>query len=140
MLSGLKGASGRMDSFDHKMSKSDPNNAILIHDDEKKLMKKMRKAFLEIGNPSSAIFEIARFVILPRLGEIVVSPKPEFGKPSTWKDTDAFVAAVSDGQIHPFDAKMAVASGLYEILSPIQEYFSENPSVIEAINEITGAT
>ncbi len=140
MLSGLKGASGRMDSFDHKMSKSDPNNAILIHDDEKKLMKKMRKAFLEVGNPSSAIFEIARFVILPRLGEIVVSPKPEFGKPSTWKDIDAFVAAVSDGKIHPFDAKMAVASGLYEILSPIQDYFNENPSVIEAINKITGAT
>jgi len=140
MLSGLKGTSGRMDSFDHKMSKSDPNNAILIHDDEKKLMKKMRKAFLEVGNPSSAIFEIARFVILPRLGEIVVAPKPEFGKPSTWKDIDAFLAAVSDGQIHPFDAKMAVASGLYEILSPIQDYFNENPSVIEAINEVTGAT
>ena len=69
-----------------------------------------------------------------------MSPKPEFGKPSTWKDIDAFVAAVSDGKIHPFDAKMAVASGLYEILSPIQDYFNENPSVIEAINKITGAT
>ncbi|HJM66348.1 MAG TPA: tyrosine--tRNA ligase, partial [Candidatus Thalassarchaeaceae archaeon] len=33
MLSGLKGrGGGRMDSFDHKMSKSDPNNAVLLHD------------------------------------------------------------------------------------------------------------
>jgi hypothetical protein len=68
-----------------------------------------------------------------------VSPKPEFGEPSTWHDIEAFVAAVSDGKIHPFDAKMAVASGLYEILSPIQQYFDANPSIIEAINEITGA-
>ena len=82
----------------------------------------------------------ARFIILPRLGEIVVSPKPEFGDPSTWQDIDAFIAAVSDEQIHPFDAKMAVASGLYEILSPIQTYFDSKPSVIEAINEITGET
>tara|TARA_B100001250_G_scaffold92551_1_gene77041 strand:- start:7368 stop:8483 length:1116 start_codon:yes stop_codon:yes gene_type:complete len=140
MLSGLKGVSGRMDSFDHKMSKSDPNNAILIHDDEKKLLKKMRKAFLEVGNSSSAIFEIAKYIILPRLGEIVVTPKPEFGEPSTWKDIDSFVSAVSSEQIHPFDAKMAVASGLYDILSPIQEYFNANPSVIEIINEITGET
>ena len=42
MLSGLKGSSGRMDSFDHKMSKSDPNNAVLIHDTPSKLKKKMR--------------------------------------------------------------------------------------------------
>jgi tyrosyl-tRNA synthetase len=139
MLSGLKGPGGRMDSFDHKMSKSNPNNAILIHDDEKKIMKKMRKAFLEVGNPSSAIFEIARFIILPKLREIVVSPKPEFGQPSTWHDVDAFVAAVSDGKIHPFDAKMAVASELHKILSPIQDYFVSNPSTIDAINEITGA-
>jgi tyrosyl-tRNA synthetase len=85
MLSGLKGSSGRMDSFDHKMSKSDPNNAILIHDTPERIRKKMRKAFLEIGNPSSAVFEIAKYVILPKLGEIMVTPKPEFGTPSDRK-------------------------------------------------------
>tara|TARA_B100001142_G_scaffold48864_1_gene46007 strand:+ start:17616 stop:18731 length:1116 start_codon:yes stop_codon:yes gene_type:complete len=140
MLSGLKGTSGRMDSFDHKMSKSDPNNAILIHDDPKKLQKKLRKAFLEIGNPSSAIFEIAKFIILPRLGKIIVSPKPEFGKPSTWDDIESFTDAVSNGTIHPFDAKMAIASGLSKILSPIHDYFTLNSSLLESINEITGET
>ena len=48
MLSGLKGASGRMDSYDHKMSKSDPNNAILLHDSPKKIREEIAKHFLEI--------------------------------------------------------------------------------------------
>ncbi len=140
MLSGLKGPSGRMDSFDHKMSKSDPNNAILIHDSPKKIEKKMKKAFLEVGNNSSAIFEIAKLIILPKIGEIVVSPNPEFGQPSTWKDIESFMAAVADGTIHPFDAKMAVARGLSIILSPLNDYFNESSKSLSLMNDITGQT
>ena len=39
MLSGLKGPGGRMDSYDHKMSKSDPNNAVILHDSKELLQK-----------------------------------------------------------------------------------------------------
>jgi tyrosyl-tRNA synthetase len=138
MLSGLKGTSGRMDSFDHKMSKSDPNNAILIHDSASKLKKKMKKAFLEVGNTSSAIFEIAKYIVLPMLGEIVVTPKPEFGEPSSYDDIDLFIDAVSKEKIHPFDAKMAIAEGLSEILSPINEHFNEESEILSAMNAITG--
>ena len=138
MLSGLKGSSGRMDSFDHKMSKSDPNNAILIHDTPSKLKKKMRKAFLEVGNTSSAIFEIAKYIVLPMLGEIVVTPKPEFGDPSSYENIDLFIDAVSKEKIHPFDAKMAIAEGLSEILSPINAYFDEESEILSAMNAITG--
>ena len=138
MLSGLKGSNGRMDSFDHKMSKSNPNNAIFIQDTPSKLQKKFRKAFLEVGNESSSIFEIAKYIILPKLGEIVVSPKPEFGEPSIWHDIESFMEAVSSGAVHPFDAKMAIASGLSSILSPINDYFNENSKYLSAIDDITG--
>ena len=139
MLSGLKGAGGRMDSYDHKMSKSDPNNAILLHDTPKKLDKKMRKAFLEIGNNNSAIYEIARYVLFPRLGILKVNPKPEFGHPSEWNDIDSFISAINDGTIHPFDAKMAISRGLEEVLVPISEYFSDKSEILDAMNLITGS-
>ena len=74
MLSGLKGPGGRMDSFDHKMSKSDPGNAILLDDDPKSIRTKIKKSFLEVGNDKSPIFEISRHVIMPKLGRILVSP------------------------------------------------------------------
>ena len=77
MLSGLKGqGGGRMDSFDHKMSKSDPGNAIFVHDTPKQIEKKFRKAFLEVGNPASPVFEIAQHIVLPNNCLLYTSPSP----------------------------------------------------------------
>ena len=140
MLSGLKGqGGGRMDSFDHKMSKSDPGNAIFVHDTPKQIEKKFRKAFLEVGNPASPVFEIAQHIVLPNNGQLLVEPKPEFGEPSTWNDLESFVSAVSNGEIHPFDAKMAVARGLSEVLSPVVEHFDGNSGLLDAVNKMTGS-
>ena len=126
MLPGLRSPSGRMESFDYKMSKSDPNNAILLHDDQGEIHKKMKGAFLEVGNPESPVFEIARHVLLPIEGKINVNPKPEHGKKSTWIDLDSFVEAVGSGEIHPYDAKMGVADGLSKVLLPLQNITPPN--------------
>ena len=138
MLSGLKGPGGRMDSFDHKMSKSDPGNAILLDDDSESIRSKIRKSFLEVGNDKSPIFEISQNVIMPKLGRIVVSPDPKYGRPSEWTDQQQFVDAVSNGEIHPLDAKMAVADALFEVLEPISQHFSDKQELIESINSISG--
>lgn len=42
ILSSLKASGVRMDSFDHKMSKSDPNGALLLHDTLQLVQKKMK--------------------------------------------------------------------------------------------------
>jgi len=138
MLSGLKGSTGRMDSFDHKMSKSNPSNAILVHDDIELLNKKLKKAFLEIGNHNSPIFEIARHIVLPQLGKIIVTPNPKYGDPSEWLDIDSFMKAIDEGEIHPFDAKMAISSSLASILGPIQEHFSHKSDILKSMEDITG--
>ena len=138
MLSGLKGPGARMDSFDHKMSKSDPGNAILLDDVPELIKSKMRKAFLEVGNPNSPVFEIANHVIIPKIGKITVSPDPKYGEPSEWTDAQSFIDAVSDGKVHPLDAKMAVAEGLSEVLYPISDHFSEKRELLDSINNITG--
>ena len=138
MLSGLKGPGGRMDSFDHKMSKSDPGNAILLDDGPKSIRTKIKKSFLEVGNDQSPIFEISRHVIIPKLGRILVSPDPKYGQPSEWTDQQQFVDAVSNGQIHPLDAKMAVADALSEVIEPISQHFLDKPELLEAINRISG--
>tara|TARA_B100000676_G_C18026773_1_gene816083 strand:- start:510 stop:1631 length:1122 start_codon:yes stop_codon:yes gene_type:complete len=137
MLSGLKGPGGRMDSFDYKMSKSDPNNAVILHDTKEMLRKKMKKAFLEVGNSSSAVFEITEHVIIPMLGEISITPDPKYGKPSKFSDPEKFVSAVSDGIVHPLDAKLAVADSLAEILMPLSEYFEKNPDSLHNIESMT---
>lgn len=137
IISGLKSSGARMESFDHKMSKSDPSGAILLHDDESKLSKKMRKAYLDPEQPDSPVYELIEHIILPEFGEVNVTPKPEFGEPSTWTDLDSFMSAVADGTLHPFDAKMGVAAGLSRGLAVVSEYFEANPETLERVNQLT---
>ena len=137
ILSSLKASGVRMDSFDHKMSKSDPNGALLLHDTLEKVQKKMKKAYLDPEDDQSPVYELAEHVVLPEFGHIQVTPNPKFGEPSTWNDLASFKAAVKDGTLHPFDAKMGVAAGVAAGLSSIAEHFEANPEAYETMLDIT---
>ena len=137
ILSSLKASGVRMDSFDHKMSKSDPNGALLLHDTLEKVEKKIKKAYLDPEDDQSPIYELAEHVVLPEFGHIQVTPNPKFGEPSTWSDLASFKAAVMDGTLHPFDAKMGVAAGVAAGLSSIAEHFEVNPEAYETMLNIT---
>ena len=136
IISGLKSSGARMESFDHKMSKSDPGGAILLHDDESKLSKKMRKAYLDPADENSPVYELIEHIILPEHNELVVTPKPEYGEPSTWNDLDRIKKAISSGEIHPFDVKMAVAAGLSKGLDVVSKHFEANPETLQRVNEL----
>ena len=138
IISGLKSAGARMDSFDHKMSKSDPSGAILLHDTPEKMRKKMRKAYLDVEQDDSPIYELLQHIILPEQGHITVTPKPEYGDPSTYDSLDGFIAAVKSGAIHPLDAKFAVADAISAGLESMRNHFEANPVLLDAVNEITG--
>ena len=137
ILSSLKASGVRMDSFDHKMSKSDPNGALLLHDTLEVVQKKMKKAYLDPEDEQSPVYELAEHVVLPEFGHIQVTPNPKFGEPSTWNDLASFKAAVMDGTLHPFDAKMGVAAGVAEGLSSIAKHFEANPEAYETMLKIT---
>ena len=137
ILSSLKASGVRMDSFDHKMSKSDPNGALLLHDSPEMVQKKMKKAYLDPEDPQSPVYELAEHVVFPEFGHIQVTPNPKFGEPSTWNDLESFRAAVMDGTLHPFDAKMGVAAGVASGLSSIAEHFEANPEAYETMLKIT---
>jgi tyrosyl-tRNA synthetase len=138
IISGLKSAGSRMDSFDHKMSKSDPSGAILLHDTPEKLRKKMRKAYLDVEKDDSPIYELLEHIILPEQGQITVTPNPEYGEPSTYDNLEGFIAAVQDGTVHPLDAKFAVADAISAGLDSLRSHFESNPQLLESVNEITG--
>ena len=137
IISSLKSTGARMESFDHKMSKSDPSGAILIHDTEKQLRKKMQKhAYLNPEDDSSPVYELAEHVVLPEWGEINVTPNPKFGNPSTWTDLQSFKDAVKSGEIHPLDAKLGVADGIYRGLTDVAKFFEDNPKKLDSVNKL----
>lgn len=137
ILSSLKATGVRMDSFDHKMSKSDPNGALLLHDSLELVQKKMKKAYLDPADDHSPVYELAEHVVLPEFGSITVTPNPKFGEPSTWDDLEQFKQAVKDGTLHPFDAKMGVAVGVASGLNSIAQHFEQHPDSYEEMLSIT---
>ena len=137
ILSSLKASGVRMDSFDHKMSKSDPNGALLLHDSLELVQKKMKKVYLDPADDHSPVYELAEHVVLPEFGSITVTPNPKFGEPSTWDDLEQFKQAVKDGTLHPFDAKMGVAVGVASGLSSIAQHFEQHPDSYEEMQSIT---
>ena len=137
ILSSLKASGVRMDSFDHKMSKSDPNGALLLHDTLELVQKKMKKAYLDPADDHSPVYELAEHVVLPEFGSITVTPNPKFGEPSTWNNLEQFKQAVKDGTLHPFDAKMGVAVGVANGLESIAHHFEQHPESYEEMLSIT---
>ena len=78
IISLLKSSGARMESFD-RMSKSDPNSALLLHDPVERIKKKIRKHALI--QKMIILYEI-QDIILPEFGKVVVTLTLE---PSTWK-------------------------------------------------------
>jgi tyrosyl-tRNA synthetase len=128
LLTGLQ-AGGRMDPLEVKMSKSQPDSMISIHDDSDSVKKKMSKAFCPEkqveGNP---VLEICKYVIFPELkGKPFLIERPEkFGgnlEFASYRELeDAFI-----GGLHPLDLKNATACYVNKILEPIHTYFEKHP-------------
>lgn len=137
IISSLKASGSRMESFDHKMSKSNPGGALLLHDTAEQMRKKMRKAYISPEDPDSPVYELAEHIVLAEFGEIVVTPDPRFGEPSTWTTIEAFKNAVMDGTLHPLDAKFGVADGLARGVKTIEEHFEQHPDLLEAVTALS---
>ena len=136
IISSLKASGSRMESFDHKMSKSDPGGALLLHDTHEQIRKKMRKAYISPDDEQSPVYELAEHIVLAEFGEICVTPDPRFGEPSVWTSLDDFRAAVMDGSLHPLDAKFGVADGLAKGLESVHAHFSEHPHKLDIVTEL----
>tara|TARA_B100000900_G_scaffold373465_1_gene354021 strand:- start:107 stop:1252 length:1146 start_codon:yes stop_codon:yes gene_type:complete len=136
IISSLKTSGARMESFDHKMSKSDPHGALLLHDTPKQIRTKMKKAYISPDDPESPVYELVEHILLPEFGVIHVTPNPKFGEPSTWTSLDDFRKAVMDGTLHPLDAKYGVADGLSKGLESLASHFEDHPETLDRVTEL----
>ena len=138
IISSLRASGARMESFDHKMSKSDPEGAVLLHDGPDELRGKLRKAFLDPDDSDSPVHELVEQIILPELSSLTITPDPKYGEPSTWDDPAALRQALAAGDVHPLDYKLAVADALAGLLAPLAEHFAATPDLLDAVTVITG--
>ncbi len=136
ILTGLKGG-GRMDSSHKgKMSKSDPDSCIFIHDSPEDIARKIKGAFCPPSSEDNPILDMCRYLIFSETKEVNVPRDEKWGGPLQYKTYNELENHYVRGELHPADLKNAVTIYLTELLAPVRQYFQKNPDNFERMREL----
>jgi tyrosyl-tRNA synthetase len=122
-----------------KMSKSDRNSALFVHDSPDEIRQKVRKAFCP---PDSVQFnpmlDWVRKLVFPRDGEFRIAREERHGGDLRFTSPDEVDEAFSSGNLHSADLKNGVADWLVETLAPAREAFAspEKQALIAELDEL----
>ena len=123
-----------------KMSKSKPWTAIFIHDTEKEIKEKMRKAWcperLVDMNP---VLEIVKHVVFHENKTFKIDRPTKFGGSIEFQNYETLEKAYAQGNLHPQDLKNAIAEQLAKILEPVRTYFETNKEAKEHLETLKKA-
>jgi tyrosyl-tRNA synthetase len=116
----------------NKMSKSDPDSGIFIHDSREDILRKLKGAHCPAkeleGNP---VLDLLRLVVFPRIalagGALHVSRPDKFGGNKAYAAYAEAAADFAAGALHPMDLKAAVADALDQQLQPVRAHFAKHP-------------
>jgi tyrosyl-tRNA synthetase len=105
-----------------KMSKSDPNAGIFIHNSDDEIRTKIKKGFCEEGvTENNPILEIAKHVVFHEFDSITVERPEKFGGDVSYGNFESLESDFSQKKLHPTDLKQAVGESLVKIVSPVRE-------------------
>ena len=138
LLPGLKGGD-RMDPAASKMSKSDPDSGVNIHDSDDDIRRKMNKAFCppeKESEPINPVLMLCRHVILPRLGILNIERPEKFGGNVSFASYDDIADSYFSSKLHPMDLKKGVAEGLIKAIEPVRNFFLSRPENLEAMKGV----
>ncbi len=135
LLPGLKGGN-RMDPVSSKMSKSDPEGSLLIHDSPEDIKRKMGKAFCPPEAEGNPVLAICKYVIFQRTDVMRFERPEKFGGNLEFKSYDELELTYLAGKLHPMDLKNGTAAALAGILTPAREYFEKKPENLERIRQV----
>jgi tyrosyl-tRNA synthetase len=119
-----------------KMSKSDPDSGITIHDSADDIKRKLKGAHCPAkevdGNP---VLDLLRLVVWPRLPDLhkdgparfEIHRPEKFGGNKLYVGYDALLAEYKSGALHPMDLKNGVADALTALLQPVRDHFAKHP-------------
>jgi tyrosyl-tRNA synthetase len=132
LLPGLKGGN-RMDPIGSKMSKSDPDSGILIHDSPEDIKRKVSKAFCPPEVEGNPILAMAKMILFERRDTFVIDRPAKFGGKLEFKSFVELEQTYATGKLHPMDLKNGVAAGMVETLEPVRQYFEQHPQNLKAL-------
>ncbi len=120
-----------------KMSKSQPDSAIFIHDSPEEIKRKVNNAFAPEGEVKyNPILDWTKYLIFyDSESTLEISRDEKFGGNVTYHSYQDLEKDYSEKKLHPQDLKNAVAEWLIKKLEPARDYF-EDPKRKAALEEI----
>ena len=137
LLPGLKGLS-RMDPIANKMSKSDPDSGIIIHDSPADIERKIKKAFCPPEVEGNPILAIAKMILFQKSPVFAIERPEKFGGRLEFSSYEELESTYVAGKLHPMDLKIGVAKALSEQLQSARDYFERNPKNLDAMRRSLG--
>jgi tyrosyl-tRNA synthetase len=122
-----------------KMSKSDPDSGIYLHDGEDDIRRKIKKAWCPEGVPDNPVMEICKTIIFPVKGELIITRPEKWGGNMHFKNYDGLRSAFAKKQLHPADLKKEVANQMVEILAPFREFFKSRSKRLDEVKKFSKA-
>jgi tyrosyl-tRNA synthetase len=130
-------SSERMDMTDAKMSKSDPDSCVYIHDSPEDIKRKLRKAFCPEGEPdNNPVIDICHYIIFNEFDSLKIERPEKYGGDLDLHNTRELRDVFQDRLLHPLDLKNTVAQYIIELLEPVRKYFEEHPENFEAVKQL----
>ena len=119
-----------------KMSKSDPNSGIFIHNTDEEIKKKINKAWCDEGIiENNPILAIAESVIFHEFSEMKVERPEKFGGNVSYSNYSQLETDFVEKKLHPGDLKQTVGNYLVKIISPIREKLNLSDELSETIKK-----
>jgi len=119
-----------------KMSKSDPNSGVFIHNSDDEIKKKISKAWCEEANTqNNSLLEITRTIIFHEFNEMNVERPEKFGGNISYTDYNQLETDFAEKKLHPGDLKQTVGNYLIKIISPIREKLNLSKELRETIEK-----
>jgi tyrosyl-tRNA synthetase len=134
---GLDEESGMDAKISSKMSKSKPWTSVFIHDDEKAISEKMKKAWCPEGiAENNPVLELVRYIIFHEQKELTVERPAKYGGSETFGSYTELEQAFLEKKLHPTDLKQAASTYLNRIIEPVRSHFKGRESIILSLVNI----
>ncbi len=122
-------------SISSKMSKSDPDSCIYVHDSEDDIKRKIKKAYCpEKQSNDNPIMDICEILLLRDNDSVLKIERPQKFGGDVDLSLSELKSSFSEGKIHPVDLKNAVAENLSKILEPSRKYFEKNEAYLKQVS------
>jgi tyrosyl-tRNA synthetase len=119
-----------------KMSKSDPNSGVFIHNTDEEIKIKIKKAWCEEANiQNNPLLEISKNVILHEFDEMKVERPEKFGGNVDYTDYNQLESDFSSKKLHPTDLKQTVGNYLVKVVAPIRDNLKLSDELFDAIKK-----